>query len=611
MKRVAMFLSMLLIASTAMAQQRFSDVVGNLQPKAVNTAKPIKVPYLTWGGDVPGFMANGLSLRTKPGSTYAQAGLDLQFVNGDNFTQQVKDYVGGNPFIRGTMRQLGMASEVLGQNPDLKPVIILQLSFSMGDHMVARENVKTLNDLKGKTICLQRHGPHVGLVQDVLEAANLTWSDVKIVWVDDLSGDKGPAAAFRKDPSIDVCCVITPDMLGLCSGIDQTGSGAEGTVKGSHVAVSTYQMNRSVVDVWGVRSDYFKSNRSDVEKFVAGYLKHTEELVKLRNEFESGANKGSFTKGSGPQYRSVLTFAQSTFTKEVLPTLEVDAHGLLLDCAYVGLPGNISFFLDSGNLNNFEQKQKRALDLAVGQGYAKDRFGFSPPAFDYRKIASLASIPYVEPKLTQRIDAESLSITPDADDLDNRTILSFTINFQPNQTDFSTDTYGADFRRAAQAASTFGNSVILVRGHADCNKVLADLVRAGMAKGLIRRTKVGDSYQYFLNGKELDLSQTDLVTKLIEGGAFDGTDPNPRETMQAALNLSQTRAKAVKDALEKYAKDTKVNLDLSQIQPVGVGMSEPLISRPKSPEDSLKNMRVEFRIIRIPAESVKPSDYDF
>lgn len=618
MKRIALvFCLMLSLSSVAMAQtgELFSKTVGAVTPKAVSTAKPVKVPYLTWGGDVPAFAANGLSLRTKPGSTYAAAGLDLQFVNGDNFTQQVRDYVGGNPYLRGTFQQLGLASEVIGQNSDLKPVVIAQLSYSMGDHVVGRDNVKTLNDLKGKTICLQRNGPHVGLIQDVLETINLSWSDVKVIWADDLSGKKGPASLFKTNSAIDLCCVITPDMLGLCSGLDQTGSGAEGTVRGAHVVVSTASMNRSVADVWAVQSGYYRTNRADVEKFVAGYFKHTDELIKLRNEFESGMTKGKFTGASGQQYRNILAFSQKTFNDDakdnIFPTLEVDTHGLLLDCTFVGLPGNVSFFLDPGNLNGFDHKQKRALDLAVGQGYAKERFGFSPPGLDYRKLATLAGLPYQELKKTERIDAESLTISPDDEGLDGRTIASFTINFQPNQTDFSADTYGADFRRAAQAASTFGNSVILLRGHADCNKVLADLVKAGMAKSVIKRTKVNDVFQYYLNNQPLDLSQTKLIEELVKGGAFDGADPNPRETYQAALSLSQIRARAVKDSLEKFAKEAKINLDLSQIQPVGVGISEPLIARPKSPEDSLKNMRVEFRIIKVPAESVKSSDYDF
>jgi len=109
----------------------------------------------------------------------------------------------------------------------------------------------------------------------------------------------------------------------------------------------------------------------------------------------------------------------------------------------------------------------------------------------------------------------------------------------------------------------------------------------------------------------LDLTQTSLIIKLIQDGAFDRRDPNPRETMQSALNLSLSRAEAVKTAIVKFAQNSKINLDSSQIQPVGVGISEPIVAKPSNPTEAKANMRVEFRLVRVPAEAVKQSDFDF
>jgi hypothetical protein len=69
--------------------------------------------------------------------------------------------------------------------------------------------------LKGKKIACQQGGPHVGLLYDSLGAANLKKRDVTIFWTKDITGENGPAEAFRKDETIDACCVITPDMMGL------------------------------------------------------------------------------------------------------------------------------------------------------------------------------------------------------------------------------------------------------------------------------------------------------------------------------------------------------------------------------------------------------------
>ena len=105
--------------------------------------------------------------------------------------------------------------------------------------------MKKVNDLSPKNgkkvkIACQQGGPHVGLLDDVLRImAQLDWKDVEIVWTPDLTGDNGPAEKFRKDKSIDACCVITPDMIGLTGGLEEVGLGAEGTVKGAHVLAST------------------------------------------------------------------------------------------------------------------------------------------------------------------------------------------------------------------------------------------------------------------------------------------------------------------------------------------------------------------------------------
>lgn len=622
MKRLAlalMSLAMLAVTLTANAQTQtktVKDQLGSVAVKPVSNTKPVQVPYITWGGDIAAFLANGNSLRTKPDSIYGKLGLDLQFVNGDDTFAQTKRYLSGeSPYWRGTFRMGGQFSEALNASPETKPVCILRLTWSLGDHLVATDDIKMLQDLKGATVIFQRGGPHVGLVDDTLRAADLKWSDITAVEVDDLTGDNGPAEAFRKAVASGkkkvVACVITPDMIGLCSGLESVGSGAEGTVKGSHVVNTTSTMSRSIADVWWVRADYLKDHRDEVEKFVAGYLKATVELVKMRNNYESGADKGSFTKGTGPQYKAALTFAQTTFGADVLPTLEEDAHGLLLDAEFAGLPGQISFFEDEGNLNNFDKKLKVALDLATQQGYAKSRAGFDTARWDYRRIAEIAGIEYKKESTSGRIQAESLNINPDAD-FGDKTIYSFTINFDPNQTTFSSDRYGTEFQRALEQASTFGNAVILIRGHSDTNLVLAHLVRAGLKKGIIKRTGGPGNRQYFLNGKPLDLNSTSTLVKLISSGAFDGDNEyNPREKMQAALSLSQTRAENVAKAVEAFAKVKGVTLDATQLQPLGVGINDPLIGRPTGPQDSLKNMRVEFSIIRVPAESVKPADYDF
>jgi hypothetical protein len=604
-------------------EQSFSELVGPVVESEVKDSATIDLPYITWGGDAATFLANGLSVETSEGSYFNQRNLKFKLVNGDDFIQQCRNYLSGKtPFLRCTFGQLGLASEVLGKNLKTKPTVVLQLTYSLGDHVIARGDIKNLNDLKPKNgkkvkVCLQKGGPHVTLVDDTLKIAQLTWNDIDVVWTDDLTAPfgsgKGPAELFRKDQTIDICCVITPDMLVLTGGLESTGKAegvGEGAVVGAKVINSTFNMNRSIADIYVVRTDWYNKNKEKVDGFIASYLLACEKIVKLRNEFNTNSQRMT------PEYKNILQFTKNTLgTPEW--SLEVDTHGLLLDASFVGISGNESFFKDSGNIEGFEGKQKSALDLAVSQGYAASRFGFNSVNLDYAKIAEIAKIEYKPLSLVkkEKATAEDTTVFPDDTNLDDKTLISFTVGFENNQAEFSVDQYGTEFLRVLEQTSKFGNAVVVIRGHSDPTKTLLDFIKAGVAKGVINKTGTTGNYKYFIHTTEgvkpLDLNQTKLIARLIQDGTFDNSDPNPRETMQAALNLSISRAEAVKAAIVKFAQDRKVNLDSNQIKPVGVGIAEPIIPKPTNAEEARANRRVEFRLVRVPAESVKQSDYDF
>lgn len=588
-------------------EKRFADLVGPGAVGAVTQTAPLQVPFITWGGDMPTFYANG-GLTTKAGTIFQKQGLNLKLTPGDDFVQQVRDYrAGKTPFLRGTFHMAGLASEVLGSDPRTKGVVILQMTWSSGDHMVARAAVKSITDLKGKTIALQQGGPHVGMLDDILKTARLTWDDIKVVWTKDLTGSQdSPAELFRKRADIDACFAITPDMAGLCGGLANTGSGAEGTVKGSRVLISTAELSRSIADVYLCRKDFYDANKALVTKFVAGYLKACEEVIDLKKQYE---NKGSTA------YKTLLQLTQDIYGKTTIPVLD-DAHGLLSDCTFAGYPGNVSFFTQQGNLHGFEAFQKASLDLATSRGYARERMGLFPSDLDYRSAAFVNYLTKISLEREERFRAEAVrseleALTSGAL-LDGKTILSFTINFDPNQDAFSAVQYGAEYQRVIETADKFGNAVIAVRGHSDPSKTLMELVKAGMQKGVLKRVGSAGNYSYSLNGQALDLGTTASLLKLIETGAFDGVaENNPRETMQAALNLSRTRAEAVRDSIIEHAKAKGITIDKSQIQAVGVGIREPFIAKPRNMDEAKQNMRVEFRLLRVTPEAAKPADFDF
>ncbi len=596
------------LTDSARADERpFRDQVGPGTVGTVSREGAWQLPYITWGGDIATFHGNG-GLQTKAGSLFARQSLNLELTAGDDFVQQVRDYRSGkSPFLRGTLHMMGLASEVIGSDPRTKGVVILQMTWSAGDHLISRGTLHSINDLRGRTIALQSGGPHVGMLDDILRSAKLTWNDVQLVWAKDQTGTADTAAElFRKRPDIDAAFAISPDMAGLTGGLRETGSGAEGTVRGARVLVSTAELSRSIADVYVVRKDFYDANKEPVTRFVAGYLKASEEVQEMRRGHEKAPN---------PAYRALLQQAQGIYGKQALPTLD-DAAGLLADATFVGYPGNVAFFTESGNLSGFAPLHKAALDLAIARGYAGERMGLFPSDIDYSAPLFKNLLKHTDALRGERFRAEAVREEIESlsagGALDERTLVSFTIHFEPNQNTFSGEQYGAEFRRVVELADKYGNAVVAIRGHADPTKTLLDLVKAGVAKGVLKRSGVAGNYSYSLNGEPLDLRATTKLARLITEGAFDGsTDVNPRETLQAALNLSRQRAEAVRDSIVEYARSKGLIFDKTQIQPAGVGIREPFVAKPSTPEEAGKNMRVEFRLVRVSAEATKPADFDF
>ena len=128
----------ILLAPHVSAQELFSEAVGPVRVQEVTAITPLIVPYITWGGEAALFHANG-GLTTRPGTIMAEIGMNIKLVPGDNFQQQVRDYLSGkSPFLRGTFRMIAQASEAVGKDVRTKPVIFGQLTWSAGDHFVGR-----------------------------------------------------------------------------------------------------------------------------------------------------------------------------------------------------------------------------------------------------------------------------------------------------------------------------------------------------------------------------------------------------------------------------------------------------------------------------------------
>ena len=592
------------------AEQSFKELVGPVKVGEVKSTSPINTGFILFGADIATFYANG-GLKTQSDTIFAKQGLNLNLVPGDNFVQQVRDYMEGKtPFLRGTYRMIGMASEVLNSDPRTEPVMIVHLTYSLGDHMVVRQDIKEIKDLKGKKIVFQRPGPHDGMIYDILESGQLDWDEVKVIGAKDLFGTPdSPAEIFKNDKSIAACCVVTPDMIALTGGLQNTGTGAEGTIKGARVLVSTAELSYSIADVYVCRKDFYDKHRDLVVKFTSSLLKAQEEVLDLKKKYES--------TGSA-EYMKLMKLTQDIYGKDAIPTLEEDAHGLLSDCTFVGHPGNVAFFSNKNPLRGFNAFHEKAMNLAVNRGYASSRQKIQPPTFDWNSSSFTKYLSKTGTfKASERYQAEAVigeieSLTSGGA-LDEKTIWSFDINFKPNQTEFAANQYDSDYDRVIRELNKYGNAVIAIRGHACPAKTLLHFVRGATEAGELSRTgNRQQGYRYFLkNGQELKLANTQQILDMINRLSMNPSSQwAPREIMQAALNLSRKRSEEVRKSIIQYAKTKNLVIDPSQIQPVGVGVREPLIPVPNQ-DNADVNRRVEFRLVRIEAEAVKESDFDF
>jgi len=554
---------LLLLASTvAAAAPRYvespplADALGKVSVREV-AAGPTQVPIITWGGDIATVLANGNQAATARGSIFAARGLDLRLVREDSFSKQIEAYLGGkSPYLRGTVGMLNLAADALARDPRTRPVVIYQLTWSAGgDALVVKPGIGSAKDLKGKTIALQAYGPHVDYMTKILADAGLLPRDVKIKWLPDLTGSDNTAMAALQAGDADAAFVITPDALVLTSG-GSIGTGAEGSVRGARILLSTKTANRIIADVYAVRADYFESNRKAVEDFVRGLMLGEEKLREMVRAKSARAG----------DYRTAMT-AAATILLDSAQALS-DAEGLYADAEFVGHAGNVQFFESANFPRRFSVLAQESASAFAALGLASGSAKSTLAGWDYASLRQGLTAAGPE---AQRFDegqvAAVVARRQQQGTLDEGEIFSFEIFFEPNQNSFAADLYLDAFGKVVDLASTYGGAVITVEGHSDPMAYLRD--------------------------------QKDGKPEVVLG-----------RVKQSAKNLSLSRAVAVRDNIVAFAGRKGITIDDSQFAVVGHGIAQPRSGicgsdpcAPKNEREWRSNMRVEFRILQVEAES--------
>ena len=144
------------------------------------------------------------------------------------------------------------------------PRVFQQVDWSNGgDGIVVRDPIKTMADLRGKSIVLAQNSPSHFFVLNTLINAGVQPAEVQFKFTQDAFQ---AAAAFNADRSIAAVVSWAPDIYNLEK------------VKGNRLLVTTATANKLIADVWFARADFAKDNPDIIEGLTRGIFDAMEAL---------------------------------------------------------------------------------------------------------------------------------------------------------------------------------------------------------------------------------------------------------------------------------------------------------------------------------------------
>jgi len=400
-----------------------------------------------WAGWAPIILANH---GFKPGKAWKAPGgkdfkVELTLI--DDPVAMRDAYAAGNVHIGwATLDMVPLFMESLRKDSRVMPRVYQQIDWSNGgDGIVVRERIKTVSDLRGKTLVLAQNSPSHYFALNALIAAGVQPAEVSFKFTQDAFQ---AAAAFNADKSIAGCVSWAPDIYNLAR------------VKGNRMLVNTATANKLIADVWFARADFAKDHPDVVEGLVRGIFDAMEAL-------KEQANKQTAARLMAAGYS--------------IP--ETDALNMLGDAHSTNHAENREFFLNQNNPTNFERTWNTAYYLYKRIGAVTEKTEFDQ-VMDFSLIQKLGK----EAKYAAQKDEYNVQFAPAAAttvQTESEEILTKTIviHFFPNSWDLLkkvTVTEGGQEREelydpnvnfiveeVGKLAGQFGAARVVVEGHTD------------------------------------------------------------------------------------------------------------------------------------------------
>jgi NitT/TauT family transport system substrate-binding protein len=356
-------------------------------------------------------------------------------------------YAAGNVHVGwGTLDMVPLFLESFKRDSRVMPRVYQQVDWSNGgDGIVVRENIKTVADLRGKTLVLAQNSPSHFFVLNALINGGVQPGEVLFKFTQDAFQ---AAAAFNADKSISACASWAPDIYNLAK------------VKGNRMLVTTQTANKLIADVWFARADFAKDNPEVVEGLVRGIFDAMESLKEQPNK------------------QAVAKLMAGGFS---IP--ETDALGMLGDAHSTNHAENRDFFLNQNNPTNFERTWNTAYFLYKRIGVVTDKVDFDQ-VMDFSVIQKLGQ----EPKYANQKNEYDVQFTPatattvkgESEEILTKTIV---VHFFPNSWDLTKkvtktvngkeveELYDPNINfvveEVGKLAGQFGAARIVIEGHSD------------------------------------------------------------------------------------------------------------------------------------------------
>lgn len=352
-----------------------------------------------WAGWAPIFLANGGTEPSADSLFYKKYGFKVAIKIIDSPAASIQAFASGDVHVTAwTLDMIPLFYEQLKDDSRALPRAFLQVDWSNGgDGLVTRDTIKSVSDLKGKSVALAQNSPSQYLLMNLLINSGLQPSDVDMRFTEDAFQ---AAAAFNADKSLAGAVSWSPDIYKLSE------------VKGNKLLVSTQTANKLISDVMFTRADFMRDNPKIAEGLARGIF---DAMEMLKDE----ANKKKAAGYMAKAYKLPVD----------------DALAMLGDAHSTNYAENRAFFLNENNPTNFQRYWETASTLYFKLGSISSQVRFDQ-VMDFSVIQALSS---VEPYASSR-DEYQVSFTPkgvSAIQAEQNEILTNVqrIHFYPNSAD--------------------------------------------------------------------------------------------------------------------------------------------------------------------------------